>query len=219
LTIYEDGSYVRAVNLSHHELVTGRLSEGELKEALDRLEIKGKFFEYPSEDRFGRCVTDGSNTYSMLYRSGREQRVASYLMLWLGMDPDRCPPGSPGMPIGPETERFYTLAREIAVLNAPLSDTEVPYRVEHATVYAEHLPTGPEVVDWPFAVPISQSLGSDTLSPDDYATLLDAIQLHRPSEWAEYAVFRDPEQTLAVGVRVEVQDWLEYCAGESWCHR
>lgn len=218
LTLYEDGSYVRAVDLSHHALVTGRMSEGELKEALDRLEINGKHFEYPSEDRFARCVTDGSNTYSTLYRSGRVQRVASYLMLWLGMHPDRCPPGSPGMPISPETERFYALAREMAALNAPLSDTEVPYRVEHATVYAELPPTESEVVDWPFAVPISQSLGADALSPDDYATLLDAIQLHRPSEWSEYAVFRDPEQTVAVGVRVEVPDWLEYCAGEPWCH-
>lgn len=217
LTIYADGTYVRAVHLSHHELVTGRLSEGELQEVLDRLVAEGRFFEYPSEDRFARCVTDGSNTYSMLSHQGRAHRVASYLMLWLGMHPDRCPPGSPGMPIGPETDRFFALARAVAALNAPLSDAEVPYRIEHATVYAEPPPTEFEVADWPLTATIANSLGTDVLQPDDYSTLLEAIQLHRPDDWAEYAVFRDDEETAAVGVRVEVRDWLAYCAGESWC--
>jgi hypothetical protein len=218
ITVYEDGTYVRAVEIDHHELVTSRLAPVELNRLLDRLEVEGGFFDYPEEDQGGRCVTDGQTTYSLLRRDARTHRVASYLMLWLGMYPQVCPPGGPGMPIGPETDRFFALAGIIADLNARLTEAEEPYQVDHATVLAESAPNDAGVANWPLSVPITTALGTDTLAPDDYATLESAVRRHRPYPQAEYAVFRQGVATYAVGVRAEMPGWLAYCEGKSWCH-
>lgn len=201
IRIYEDGQYLRANDLFRQDLVAGRLEDEALAELLDRIEDEGGFFDYPSEDRIGRCATDGNTTTSTLRREGREHTVASYMMLWLGLHPDFCPPGSPGMPAGPETERFLRLARVLASLNAPLTEDERPLRVEHAIVYAEAWDEGPAAAPWPLDRSIEDARGHDTLRPDEYAILLAAIRENRV-DWTEYALFRDAEITAAVGVEV-----------------
>lgn len=208
ITIYADGTYIRAVDAFRHDLVTGHLSSDALEAVLDRLEFEGGFFDYPSHDTSGACATDGSTTYAMLHRRGRAHRIQSYMMLSVALfHPDFCVPGN-GLPIGPETDRFLALAGVLETLNTPLDADESTYRVEHATVYADprvdHLA---DPVPWPLSVPISETVGTDTLSPEGYATLIAAIQAQRESRWDEFAVFRDAHGSAAVGVRVEVPDW------------
>jgi hypothetical protein len=209
LTIYADGTYVRSPDLVVHDPVGGRLTPGQLRAVLDGLTIEGAFFDYPSEDRFNRCVTDGPDTYVFVRDAGREHLVASYLMLWLGTYPQRCPPGSPGMPIGPATDAFFALARQVAALNTQLAATEELFRIEHGTVFVGEPPPDEPIVVWPLTQSIAATAGADTLSAAEYAILADAIKRNR--------VFRDAAGTAAVGLRVEVAGWNTYCQGFAWC--
>ena len=84
-------------------------------------------------------------------------------------------------------------------------------------MFAEAPPRDLPAVVWPLTRPISETVGTDTLNPSEYAMLADAIRGNEPSEWEKYAVFRDGTREAAVGLRVEVPGWTTYCEGESWC--
>ena len=217
LTIYADGTTIRATGRDLTEWREGKLSEAALESVMNRLIEEAEVFQYPSNDDFARCVTDGTTTRLYVSTDGREHRIASYLMLWLGQNPERCPPGSPGMPDDPKTEHFFRLATTIVdVMETVGSEAgETAYTPEHSTVYAVELPLidPPEPPPtWPLSMPIADAVGYDTLSPEDVLLVLGAIRTHREYEHDRFAMFDDAVSLYNVAARVEVPGWDTYVA-------
>ncbi len=181
-TLYSDGSYIRYPELEMHHPRTGRLDQDRLVAQIERFVGGGAFFDYPADDDIQRCQTDGSTTHVLLDWRGRRHRMRSYLMYWMGKNPQRCPPGSPSMPIGLETARFYALANEVAALDRPLAPNEHDAKLESATVYmdGDAIQTHRPIHPWPLERPMQDSAGRDRLSADELDDLARAIRRLRP---------------------------------------
>ena len=214
LTIHADGTTIRATGDDLMDWRAGRLSESELTGVMATLVVEAEILDYPAGDEIYRCVTDGSTTRLYVRSEEREHKhkIASYLMLWLGEDPSRCP-GGPGAIGRPGTENFYRLAAAVVgVIETVAAEAdEVPYMPEHSTVYSE-LPDSPHATPapWPIAMPIEDAAGYDRLSPEDMGRLLAAIREHRTGETERIALFEDTDGPKFVTIRVEIPGWDMY---------